>query len=260
MSLLGPLPMKRFLLTSALLLAPAVAFGQAREEKTNSLTYHGVDANAQTDPANHTMNRHPTIRGWGGCCPSSVRTAALHAGLDPDKIDHFWEIAQRKVGVGGTNPELLAVMLYEAFGEDEPWVSFLSSNPDEVRDTLDKLSARGICIAGTMGWGAPELYGNQRISHMVDVPHFSTADDLACVEDNNDPPGVYRWMTSSEYLARCIAGGQAWIFAFTREHPAIAVASGVLLLFAASILLLAASLALLGLLTATTSRPRLQCM
>lgn len=254
--------MKRYLLVSALLLAPATVFGQAREEKTNSLTYRGVDANAQTDPANHTMNRHPTVPRWGGCCPSSVRTAALHAGLPRDEIDRFWAIAQRKVGVGGTHPELLAVMLYEAFGESEPWISYLSSNPEEVRDTLDKLSARGICIAGTMGWGAPELYGSQRIAHMVNVPHFSTADDLACVEDNNDPPGVYRWMSSSEYLARCVAGGQAWVFAFTRERPVMVAASAALLLFAAAILLLASSLALLGWLFALSPQPqpRPQCM
>jgi hypothetical protein len=51
---------------------------------------------------------------------------------------------------------------------------------------------------------------------MVNVNHFSSDDDLACVEDNNDPPGVYRWMPAKEYLARCMSGGQGWVFAFTR--------------------------------------------
>lgn len=250
--------MKR-LLFALLLLAPSPAFGQAREEKTNSLTYHGVEANAQTLPENHTMNRNPSVPGWGGCVPSSARTAALHAGIPRDQIDHFWEIAQRKVGVGGTGPELLASMLYEAYGKDEPWISYLSSNPDEVRDTLDKLSAKGYCISGTMGWGDPALYGNRRIAHMVNVVHFSSDDDLACVEDNNDPPGVFRWMLSGEYVARCVSGGQAWLHAFTREHPIVTAAVASLLLFATALLLLASSLLLLGFVV-LPPRPRHVCM
>lgn len=241
---------KSGLLAVALLLVPALAQAQTPnfggEERTESLTYKGVRANAQTKPENHTRNRNPNIPGWGGCVPSSVRTAALHAGIPRDQIDHFWEIAQREVGVGGTDPQMLASMLRRAF-PDEKWVSYVGSDPAEVRRVYDELSAKGYLVCSTMAWGAPELYGNRRIAHMVSDPHFSTKDDLACVEDNNDPPGVYRWMPSSERLKRALGGGQAWLFAFTRLPPAVqGSAVVVLLLIAAALFFFAASLVLAG--------------
>lgn len=251
--------MNRLLALALLLLTPTLAsgqnFGPANEEKTDSLTYRGVEANAQTRPENHTMNRNPRLPGWGGCVPSSVRTAALHAGIPRDQIDHFWAIAQERVGVGGTGPELLAQMVREAF-PGEKWTSYLGSNPADVRRVLDTLSGQGHVLSATMGWG--ELYGpGRRIAHYVNVDHFSSEDDLACVEDNNDPAGVYRWMPSSEYLARCLSGGQAWIFSFERLPVVVQLAA--LFLFAATILLLASSLALLGWWFIQLLEPRPSC-
>lgn len=233
------------LLVVATVLLGEIAFGQSRdfrEEKTDSLTYRGVEANAQTDPANHTMNRHPSVPGWGGCVPSSVRTAALHAGVPRDRVDEFWRVAQERVGVGGTDPQLLAEMVRQAFGDDEEWISVVDTDPGVVRKALATLSAAGHQLCATMGWG--ELYGPRRIAHMVNVNHYSEDDDLACVEDNNDPPGVYRWMPASEYLARCMSGGQGWVFSFTRLPVVAQVA--LMLLLAAAILLLASSALLVG--------------
>ena len=216
------------------------------EQKTSSLTHRGIRANAQTRIEDHTRNLNPNVPGWGGCVPSSVRTAALHAGIPRDRIDHFWEIAQRRVGVGGTDPQLLSSMLYEAYGKDEPWTSFVGSDPGEVRRVYDALSAKGYLVCSTMGWG--ELYKNQRIAHMVSDPHFDSKRNLACVEDNNDPPGVFRWMPATERLKRSLGGGQAWLFAFTREHPAAVqgAAAAAVLIVAAALFFFASSLLLAG--------------
>jgi len=205
--------MKRLILIIAL--APCRLWAQTPnfggEEKTRSLTYRGVTANAQTDPANHTRNRHPTNPRWGGCVPSSVRTAALYAGIPADEIEKFWEIAQREVGTNGTHPQMLENMVRRAF-PNRKWVSYVGTNPDEVERVYNQLSSQGFLVNSTMGWG--ELYGQQIIAHMVSDPHFSTKDGYACVEDNNDEPGVYRWMPAKERLARAMSGGQAWLFAF----------------------------------------------
>lgn len=240
--------LRRILLASAvgtaLLLVPMLAFGQSGdfggEERTESLTYKGVTANARTRPENHTLNRNPRVPGWGGCVPSSVRTAALHAGVPAEDVERFWQIALERVGRGGTDPNLLAEMLREGM-PNEKWTNYLDSDPESMRAALDRLSAEGHCIAGTMGWG--ELYGpGRKIAHYVNVDHFSTADDLACVEDNNDPAGVYRWMPSGEYLARCVQGG-GWIFALSRlPFVAQVVFVAVPLALAAALLILASSL------------------
>lgn len=238
----------------AVLLLFVPSAGQAQtpnfggEERTESLTYKGVRANAQTKPENHTRNRHPTIPMWGGCVPSSVRTAALHAGIPRDQIDKFWRIAQRRVGVNGTDPNLLAAMLREAFPPSEGWISYTGSDPAEVQRVYDKLSAKGYLVCSTMGWGA--LYGNRKIAHMVSDPHYSSKDGVAAVEDNNDPPGVYRWMPTRERLARALSGGQAWIFAFTRQPPLVQVEqlalAAAFAALAAAILLFATSVLALG--------------
>lgn len=203
---------------------PILARGQTPdfggEEKTESLTYNGVRANAQTKPENHTRNRNPNVPGWGGCVPSSVRTAALHAGIPRDQIDKFWAIAQRRVGVGGTDPNLLAEMLRQAFPPSEGWISYTGADPAEVQRVYDKLSAKGYLVCSTMGWGAAY---RGKIAHMVSDPHYSSKDGVAAVEDNNDPPGVYRWMPAKERLARAMSGGQAWLFAFTRQPPSVLV-------------------------------------
>lgn len=231
-------------LGTAVVLLPLLAFGQSGdfggEERTESLTYHGVRANALTRPEDHTRNQNPRVPGWGGCVPSSVRTAALHAGVPAADVERFWRIALERVGRGGTDPNLLAEMLKEGMPR-ETWTNYLDHDPETMRAALDRLSAEGHCIAGTMGWG--ELYGpGRRIAHFVNVDHFSSADDLACVEDNNDPAGVFRWMPSGEYLARCVEGG-AWIFAFSRlPFVAQVVLVAVPLALAAALLILASSL------------------
>lgn len=211
------------------------------EERTESLTHEGVEANAQTLPENHTRNLNPRVPGWGGCVPSSVRTAALHAGIDRDEVDKFWEIAQKRVGVNGTDPQMLAEMVREAF-PDRKWISYTGSDPAEVQRVYDELSAKGYLVCSTMGWGA--LYGQRRIAHMVNDPHYSSSDGIACVEDNNDPAGVFRWMPAKERLSRALGGGQAWIFAFT-ELPFVAQVAAIVIV-AATILFMASSLLLAG--------------
>lgn len=223
-----------------LALVPALVFGQGPggEVKTESLTYRGVRANAQTDPKNHTMNRNPRVPMWGGCVPSSGKTAALHAGVPKDKIDAFWSLAQRRVGVNGTSPTMLAEMLYATM-PDEKWISYVGNDPS----VADRLSDKGYLLGGTMAFGDPALYGNQRIAHMVNWNHFSKADNLACVEDNNDKPGIHRWMPYAEGVRRMFDGGQGWVFAFTRlplnAKASLLILSAALLFFAAGMLIAA---------------------
>jgi|GEM_PF-2793635 len=224
----------RLKLLALILACPGVTWAQTPnfggEQKTSSLTYRGVTANAQTLPENHTMNRHPTNPQWGGCVPSSVKTAALYAGIPRDEIDKFWAIAQQEVGVNGTHPQMLENMVRRAFPHRK-WVSYVGTNPDEVERVYDRLSGQGLLVCSTMGWG--ELYGQRLIAHMVSDPHYSSKDGVACVEDNNDDPGIYRWMPAKERLARAMSGGQAWLFAFV-EQASAATAAAVVVIIAAT--------------------------
>lgn len=86
------------------------------------------------------------------------------------------------------------------------------------------------------------LYGNRKIAHWVNYNHISKSDNLVCVEDNNDPPGVHRWMPYAEGIRRIVEGGN-WVFAFRNLPAAAQVACFVL---AATLLILASALALAG--------------
>lgn len=198
--------MKRLALLFLLAL-PTFALGQT-EVRTDKPEYQGTRANAPVPPSMHTRNHNPNMPGWGGCVPSSVRTAALYAGVPRHQVDAFWAEAQRRVGHGGTNPQLLADMLRRTM-PDEKYYSYLGPESDRV---LSALSARGVVICSTMNTG--DLYGGRPIHHWVNPIHYESG-GKACYVDNNDP-GFYHWLPASTFARRALDGGQAWIFCFTR--------------------------------------------
>ncbi|MHC5544297.1 hypothetical protein ACYOEI_39215, partial [Singulisphaera rosea] len=199
-------------------------------------------------PALHSMAKRDHLHvpvigvakaGWGlDQLKARARESIEHSGIPRDQVDAYWALAQRRVGVGGTDPGLQASMLHESM-PDQNWISYVG--PDE--GALERLSASGRLVCSTMSWG--ELYGNRLIAHWVNVNHINRRQNLACFEDNNDPPGVYRWTTATEFFKRAYYGGQAWVFAFEQKARTLAASSHYLIILAAALLLLATTVVVL---------------
>jgi hypothetical protein len=229
------------LVVSVLTVWGGLAFGQGldgrREQVTRAPEYRGTRANAPVPPEMHTANKNAITRDpmWGGCVPSSTRTAALFAGVPRALIDAYWDLAQRTVGRAGTGPDLQADMLQRTMPH-EPWTQYIG--PEPLR-ALAEMSSKGYAMCSTMSWG--DMYQGM-IHHWVTPIHFDPAADLACFIDNNDP-GQYHWTTAREFAARAVDNGIAWVFAFTRAHPAatatLAIAAAILLLASATAVVLA---------------------
>lgn len=202
--------MKR--LSIALLLMFATTVAQAQTEvRTAVPEYDGTKANAPVPASMHTWNHNPRLPMWGGCVPSSVRTAALYHGVPAENVDEFWHLAQQRVGIGGTNPQLLAEMLRMTMPE-EKYYEYIGVDADRV---LNAISAKGALACSTMNTG--DQYRGKRIHHWVNVAHYETG-KRACFVDNNDP-GFFHWLDASVFSRRTL-DPQAWIFAFTRKARA----------------------------------------
>lgn len=178
------------------------------EVRTAVPEYDGTRANAPVPPSMHTHNVNPGHPGWGGCVPSSVRTAALYHGVPAEQVDAFWHLAQRRVGVGGTNPQLLAEMLRTTMPE-EKYYEYIGVDADRV---LNAISAKGALACSTMNTG--DQYRSKRIHHWVNVAHYASG-GRACFVDNNDP-GFFHWLDAGVFARRTL-DPQAWIFCFTRS-------------------------------------------
>lgn len=199
------------------LLAGSAPSRAQTEVRTTVPEYAGTRANAPVPPSMHTANRNAITHDpmWGGCVPSSVRTAALYHGIPAEKVDAFWHEAQRRVGRGGTNPQLLAEMLRMTM-PDEKYYSYIGADADRV---LNAVSARGALACSTMSTG--DQYGGRPIHHWVNVAHYESG-KRACFVDNNDP-GFFHWLDAPVFARRAVDQGVAWIFCFTRvAHAAVA--------------------------------------
>lgn len=196
--------------------------------------YRGERANAPVPPSMHTRNVNPLKPMWGGCAPSSARTAALYHGVPRGQVDHFWRLAQDRVGIGGTNPQMLHAMLRESMPR-EKYFEYFGGDADRV---LNSLSAKGRLICSWMNTGAQ--YGYRPIAHWVNVAHYKSG-GMACFVDNNDV-GFYHWLPAREMANRAMAApGQTWIFCFTRG----ASGTSALIAFAIPLSLVSAGLGLL---------------
>lgn len=171
--------------------------------------YKGIKANAPI-PTNLHIRNEGGSDGAGLCVISSILANGRYQhvpGLEGGKDSNLWRTAKGRRG--GYGPDKLANLVNEVM-PGEKWASYVG------RDTsiLDKLSAEGYPIGSTMNTGA--LYGYSPIHHMISLTHYSKRDGYACVVDNNDP-GKYHWMPTSEYDRRWIDGGIGWAWIWLRK-------------------------------------------
>lgn len=204
------------LLAVVLACAPAAAQTPDFGGEVAVRTLDGLRVNARTDPANHTRNRNALTNDpmWGGCAPSSVRTALLYSGVDPVEVERFWQLAQRRIGRGGTSPDMMGQMLREIFGDRLKWVSYVGYDTS----ILDDWSAKGYLLCGTMAWG--RQYRQQIIAHMVNYPHVARGEKCV-IEDNNDEASLWRIVPDVEAYARWKGNGPGWVLAITQLPPRI---------------------------------------
>lgn len=131
------------------------------------------------------------------------RSGQLVAG----KGSTLWRTA--KARPGGYGPEKLAELVEEVM-PGEKYASFVG------RDTsiLETLSSRGYRVGVTMNTG--KQYNYMPIHHMVSLEHYSAANNVAMVADNNDP-GKHHVMPATEFNRRWIDGGDGWAWVWTRK-------------------------------------------
>lgn len=171
-------------------------------------SYKGATANAPIPPEQHVRNEGGS-NGAGLCVIASILANGRYQGvpgLEQGKQSDLWRAA--KARPGGYAPEKLARLLQQVMPE-EKYASYVGTDTG----VLDRLSKQGYPIGATMNTG--QLYRYMPIHHMISLVHYSKADGLACVVDNNDP-GKYRWMPASEFDRRWIDGANGWAWIWTR--------------------------------------------
>lgn len=190
---------------------PAVAQTPDRrgEVATDSFTYKGVTANAPIPPSLHIRNEGGSD-GAGLCVISSILCNGRYQdvpGLESGKDSLLWRTAKGRPG--GYSPDKLANLVNETM-PGEKWASYVG------RDTsmMEKLSSQGYPVGMTMNTG--RQYGYMPIHHMVSLIHYSKKDGVACVVDNNDP-GHYHWMPTTEVDRRAFDGGVIWLWTWLRK-------------------------------------------
>jgi hypothetical protein len=202
---------------------PGLLWAQApgnREMITAEPAYHGSPASAPIPSKYHVRNEGGSD-GAGLCVISSVLANGMYQGVPgldrpgndeasgtqmPGKGSALWQGAKRAPG-GYSDDKLEALVKRTVPGE--PYASHLGTDPS----VLDRLSREGYPIGVTMNTG--ELYNGHPIHHMVSLLHYRSG-GAACFMDNNDRPGVYRWISASAFARRWIDGGVGWAWIWTR--------------------------------------------
>lgn len=197
---------------------------QDREYVTPLPARDGAVASAPVQPRHHVRNEGGSD-GAGLCVISSILANGMYQGVPgfsrtghdewtsedaPGKGSALWLAA--KAAPGGYSPEKLQ-KLVDRVVPGERYASHVGTDPE----VLDRLSRDGYPIAVTMNTG--ELYQNKPIHHFVSLLHYRT-DGAACFMDNNDKPGVYRWLSANTFGRRTLDGGVLWAWIWTRKPPA----------------------------------------
>jgi hypothetical protein len=199
------------ILAALVLSFSALANAQEQREVSVSVpSYQGVNANAPIPTKYHLRNEGGSD-GAGLCVPTSITINGWFQGvrgLQGGKVSKFWQTAKSRPG--GYGPDKLIALLKETLPGEE-FTSYTGTN----RQVLHDWSAKGYPIGATMNTG--ELYGYRPIHHMISLIHY-TMGGWACVVDNNDP-GNYHWMRSTEYDRRWPDGGVGWAFILNRMPP-----------------------------------------
>jgi hypothetical protein len=190
-----------------LLITPATASAQTPDRRGEVATptpeYRGVSADAPIPTRLHFHNEGGSDDA-GLCVICSVVFNGGMQGigdLDRGKLSELWRAA--KARPGGYSPGKLAELLKEVM-PDAKWSSFETADPS----FLAALVAKGIPVGVTQNTGA--LYQYQRIHHMVSLSHYEPQ-GWSCIVDNNDP-GQFHWMPTTEFNRRFPDGGVGWAF------------------------------------------------
>lgn len=234
--------MRRWLLVAILISLPTCVSGQVPDRRGEVAvpvpSYRGVNASAPIPVELHVRNEGGSD-GAGLCVISSVLSAGMAqgvpglnvSGLDeasgqnkPGKGSLLWRTA--KARKGGYSPDKLAALLNEVM-PGEKWVSYVGTDPSEI----EKLTKAGFRVCATMNTG--QQYGYRHIAHMVNDCHYET-NGWSCVVDNNDP-GMFHWMPTTERDRRLKDGGTLWAFAWLRKRKPIGTRSLTLILVASAL-------------------------
>lgn len=214
-------------------------FAQDREIVTHQPAHRGEVASAPVQPHHHVRNEGGSD-GAGLCVISSILANGMYQGVPgfdqsgydewtesskPGKGSALWRAAKK--APGGYSPEKLQ-RLVDRVVPGEKYASHVGTDPE----VLDRLSRDGYPIAVTMNTG--ELYQGKPIHHFVSLLHYRS-DGAACFMDNNDKPGVYRWLAARTFAGRSIDGGVLWAWIWTRKAPS--GSQGVLILLAAVLII-----------------------
>ena len=210
----------RSALALAFALTPAASlFGQTqtRESRTRTPEHpSGITAAAPIPVELHQRNTGGSD-GAGLCVIASAKTAGAYLGWTAE-LQALWDEAKRRPGgyYDGKFDQLAR--------DAAPGLRYAHYHGSNY-EVLKRLSELGVPFGVTMDTG--DLYGGQRISHMVTGAHFD--DQWTCHIDNNSP-GLFTWTTRSEWERRSKLGsGEFWLLAIapTQEWLAERDAEGI---------------------------------